>query len=99
MEKLYYKISEVAEILALPASTIRYYEKRIGLNVKFNGKHKLFTPADIDQIKQMKELRHDDQYNMNGAQKMLKTKKKQKEVNTLAIEKLKAIKALLLKLR
>ena len=48
IEKSYYKISEVAEILDIPASTLRFWEKKFTIIKPFRDKgQRYYTPKDI----------------------------------------------------
>lgn len=55
--KSYYKIAEVAEIMGVSASTLRYWESEFEQldPMKLNGQRR-YTPADIDVIKAIYEL-------------------------------------------
>ena len=50
LNKKYYKISEVAELLGLPASTLRFWEKQFTVIRPKRNNHgtRFYTPADIE---------------------------------------------------
>ncbi len=50
LSKKYYKISEVAELLGLPASTLRFWEKQFTVIRPKRNNHgtRFYTPADIE---------------------------------------------------
>ena len=52
LEKKYYKIREVAEMLGLPASTIRFWESKFTIiNPKRNDKGtRFYTASDIENL-------------------------------------------------
>ncbi|MEZ4999452.1 MAG: MerR family transcriptional regulator [Bacteroidales bacterium] len=52
-EKLYYSIGEVAEMLGVQTSAVRYWEKEFDiLKPRKNRKgNRLFTPADVENLK------------------------------------------------
>lgn len=53
LNKKYYKINEVAELLDIPASTLRFWESKFTiLKPRRNGHGtRFYTPADIEKIK------------------------------------------------
>ena len=55
LTKKYYKIREVAEILNIPASTLRFWEKEFTvIKPKRNDKNtRFYTPNDIDMIRKV----------------------------------------------
>ena len=52
-EKKYYKIREVAEILGLPPSTLRFWESRFTIIKPKRNEHgtRFYTPTDIETIR------------------------------------------------
>lgn len=58
LDKKFYKIREVAEILNIPASTLRFWESRFTLikpKRNSNGA-RLYTPRDIEKIRMIHYL-------------------------------------------
>ncbi len=74
-EKLYYSISEVAEIFDLTLSNLRFWEKEIKtLKPKRTaGQTRLYSKKDIQVIKQIKFL-FDEGYKLEGVNKKLSEK-------------------------
>lgn len=71
---MYYSISEVAELLSVNTSLIRYWEKefpQLKPNKIANGERR-FTQKDIDLLKQIQTLLKDQGYTIEGARKCLK---------------------------
>lgn len=107
--KLYYTIGEVAEMFKVKTSLIRYWENEFDiLTPKKNNKgNRLFTPADIENVKVIFNLVKEQGLTLEGAKKYLKENKKEvkhnsksKEAEYAQIEqKLKRIKAKLLSLK
>lgn len=95
MEKIYYSISEVAEMFQLNLSNLRFWEKEIKqLNPKRNDKGtRFYTKEDIQTIKQIKYLIEDQKLTLKGVKEKLNEKKdiiaKQQEL----VEKLKEIRS------
>ena len=53
LNKKYYKIREVAEILNIPASTLRFWEGQFTIIKPKRNEHgtRFYTPSDIETIK------------------------------------------------
>jgi DNA-binding transcriptional MerR regulator len=98
MEKLFYSISEVADMFSVNQSNLRFWEKEFKqLKPKRNDKGtRFYTPDDIKVIKQIIYLVSEQKLTLDGARRKLSQKKdavaKQQEV----VERLKAIKTELL---
>jgi DNA-binding transcriptional MerR regulator len=101
IEKLYYSIGEVAEMLKVNASLLRYWEKEFDvLKPKKNAKgDRFFTKEDIEKIKLIHYLVRDKGYTLDGAKTQLKSKYEETEKKFLMIEKLQKVKAFLLELK
>ena len=58
IEKLYYSIGEVAEMLEVPVSTIRFWENEFDILKPMKNKkgNRLFTPVDIKNLKILHHL-------------------------------------------
>lgn len=97
--KLYYSIGEVAKMLNLTASQIRFWETEFPhLRPKTNRKgDRRYRSEDIDQIKVIQRLVKEQGYTLQGAKEYLDKKKNVK--NKEAVNQLKRIKVFLLELR
>jgi Predicted transcriptional regulators len=86
MEKTYYSISEVSEMLDISLSNLRFWEKEFKqLSPKRNNKGtRFYTADDIQLIKQIQHLVNDRKLTLEGAKRMLSDKKdkvaKQQEI-------------------
>ena len=101
IEKLYYGIGEVAEMLNVNASLIRYWEKEFDtLNPKKNSKgDRLFTKDDIEKLKIIYHLVRDKGYTLEGAKLQLKSKFENTRKKFLLIEKLKKVREFLVEIK
>ncbi|MFN8323054.1 MAG: MerR family transcriptional regulator [Chitinophagales bacterium] len=101
IEKLYYSIGEVAEMLHVNASLIRYWEKEFDtLNPKKNSKgDRLFTKDDIEKLKIIYHLVRDKGYTLEGAKLQLKSKFEDTRKKFLLIEKLKKVREFLVEIK
>jgi len=97
--KLYYSIGEVAKMLNLTASQIRFWESEFPhLRPKTNTKgDRRYRNSDIDQIKIIQRLVKDQGYTLQGAKEYLEKKKNVKSKE--AVKQLKRIREFLLELR
>ncbi|QAR31515.1 MerR family transcriptional regulator [Ornithobacterium rhinotracheale] len=93
-EKLYYKISEVAEAFNVNASLLRFWEKEFDiLKPKKNRKgNRYFTPEDIQNLKVIYHLVKEKGYTLEGAKIALENKEKVEEETSIIfrLEKIKA---------
>jgi len=76
-EKLYYRISEVARMVGVEPSTLRFWESQFPqIQPKRNGKDRLYSPADIELFQTIKYLLKEEKYTIEGAKQKLKSLKK-----------------------
>ena len=70
LDKRFYKIGDVAEILHIPESTLRYWEKQFTIiNPRRNAKNtRLYTPADIEVIRKIHYLVKEKGLKIDAAQ-------------------------------
>lgn len=99
--KRYYSMGEVTDLFEVNASLIRYYDKEFDiLNPKKNKKgNRLFTQADIDNLKIIFHLIREKGYTLQGAKDYLKSNKKEAQENQRVIESLEKLKGFLLEVR
>lgn len=58
MVKNYYLISDAAKMVEVESHVLRYWEEELQLPIKRNELgHRYYTPADIEQFKEIKELK------------------------------------------
>lgn len=76
IEKLYYSIGEVAEILNVPVSTVRFWENEFDiLKPKKNKKgNRLFMPDDLKNLRIIHHLLREKGMTLAGAKKQLTEK-------------------------
>jgi DNA-binding transcriptional MerR regulator len=100
-EKLFYKISEAAEMFSVNISAIRFWEKEFEiLKPKKNKKgNRLFTPKDIKNLKIIYHLLKERGFTVEGARKKLKDNKTDTINNIEIVNHLKDIRGFLVNLR
>ncbi|MCP4290767.1 MAG: MerR family transcriptional regulator [bacterium] len=86
--KLYYSISEVANIIGVKAHVLRYWETEFSTlrPKKTRTGSRRYRQADIEEILAIKELLYEDGFKIAGAQKMRRqARQKSKEIQAEVI--------------
>lgn len=75
LNKRYYKIREVSDMLDLPIPTLRFWEKQFPqLHPRRNeGMTRFYTPSDIETIRMVKYLLKDRGLKIEAARQQMKT--------------------------
>lgn len=99
--KLYYSIGEVAELLKVNTSLIRYWEKEFDLlKPKKSAKgERSFTVEDIELIKLIHHLVRDRGFTLDGAKLQLKSNLKTAQRNMLIVQKLQHLRQFLVEMK
>lgn len=98
--KSFYKIKEVAELLDIPQSTLRFWESEFSeINPKRNNSNiRFYTPSDIETLKIVRFLLKDKGLKIESAKLQLRKNKRNLEQTVTIIEKLSEVKAELLQI-
>lgn len=102
MEKYYYSISEVAEILGESSSLVRFWTNSFPKYIKphRNAKgNRQYTSSDIEILKQLHLLIKGNGLTLEGAARSLAADRKTVEDRVKALDSLKAIRAQLDEIR
>jgi DNA-binding transcriptional MerR regulator len=101
IEKLYYSIGEVAGMLEVPVSTVRFWENEFNILKPLKNKkgNRLFTPDDVKNLKIIHHLLKVEGMTLPGAKKRLSGKWEETDYKYEINESLSKIKNLLLDLR
>jgi len=101
VEKLYYPIGEVAEMLGEPISTIRFWENEFDVLKPMKNKkgNRMFTPSDIKNLKIIHHLLKDEGMTLSGAKKRLSEKWEETDYKYEINESLQKIKSMLLDIK
>lgn len=93
LTKKYYRIGDVAEILDLPQSTIRFWEKEFSeLRPRRNaGGTRMYTPNDIEQLRIIRFLIKDKGLTLDGAREHLRRNRRDLDRKHEVINRLKGI--------
>ncbi len=99
--KLYYGIQEVAVMLTINASKLRYYEKEFPTfqPKKNRAGDRAYTQADIDHLREILVLTQEKGFTLPGAREYLKTRAANRQLHARYITKLVEIKTFLENIR
>lgn len=94
LNKRYYKISEVATLLNIPASTLRFWEKQFTvIKPRRNDRGtRFYTPADIEKIRMVYYLVKEKGMKLEAAQEQIRKNHDGISRRVEAINRLKEIK-------
>ncbi len=100
LEKKYYKIKEVAEMLGLTAPTLRFWESKFTIiKPKRNDKGiRFYTPEDIEKLRMVAYLVHDKGLRLEAAEEQIRHNHSNVSRRARAVERLREIRATLLEL-
>ena len=100
LSKKFYRIGDVAEILNIPTSTLRYWEKEFNvIKPKRNAKNiRVYTVKDIETIKMIYYLVKEKGLKLDAAQAMIKRNRDGVSKQFEVVERLKAIREQLVQL-
>ena len=81
-DKLYFKIGEVSEILAVEPHVLRFWEGEFPLLApkKSGTGHRLFRRKDVELVLEIKRLLYEQRFTIEGARKHLEERVKPQEV-------------------
>lgn len=100
LNKRFYRIGDVADILGIPASTLRFWEKEFTIikPVRNAKNTRLYTPKDIETIKMIHYLVKEKGLKLDAAQAMIRRNRDGVSKRFEVIDRLKSIKSQLLHL-
>lgn len=101
VEKLYYPIGEVSEMLDVPVSTVRYWENEFDILKPMKNKkgNRMFTASDIKNLKMIYHLLKVEGMTLQGVKRKLTGRREETESKYEITESLLKIKDLLVELR
>ena len=93
LSKKFYKIGEVADILGIPASTLRFWEKEFTiLRPRRNAKNiRVYTPQDVETIRKLYYLVKEKGLKLDAAQEYLNKNRPVVDKTFEVVENLKKI--------
>jgi DNA-binding transcriptional MerR regulator len=101
VEKLYYSIGEVDEMLDVPVSTVRFWENEFDILKPMKNKkgNRLFTQADIKNLRIIHHLVKEEGLTLSGTKKRLSVKWDETDYKFEINESLQKIKTMLLDIK
>jgi DNA-binding transcriptional MerR regulator len=101
VEKLYYSIGEVADMLDVPVSTVRFWENEFEILKPMKNKkgNRLFTPADIKNLRIIHRLVREEGMTLTGARKKLSERWDETDYKFEITQSLEKIKSMLLDIK
>ena len=101
VKKLYYSMGEVAEMFDVNHSLIRYWESKFDcLRPHKNQKgNRMFTPSDVEKLKQIYHLVKEQGMTLEGARKAMKGSTRAIPRDTELLERLQRIRSALVEVR
>lgn len=101
LDKKFYKIGDVATILGIPMSTLRYWESQFTIiKPRRNAKNiRFYTPNDIETIRKVYYLVKEKGLKLDAAQEQIRNNRDGVDKRFEVIERLKNIRADLLELQ
>ena len=101
LDKQYYKIRYVAEMLGVPASTLRYWEKEFPQCAprRSAGHVRYYKPSDIEQLRISKYLVKDKGLKIEAAKEQLRVNSGNVSRQQAVIERLQSVRDRLEELR
>ena len=82
-DKLFFRIGEVSEIVAVKPYVLRYWESEFDLVApeKSNSKQRLYQRRDLELLLEIKRLLYDEGFTIAGARKKLKDSRRKKKIS------------------
>lgn len=101
IEKLYYSIGEVSDIIGYEPHVLRYWEEEFDvLNPRKNrAGRRIYTEDDIDTIERIRYLLKDEKYTIDGARQAIRREDAEQERYGEVAEELKELRSFLTTLR
>ena len=93
LDKKFYKIGDVAQILGLPESTLRYWESQFTIiKPRRNAKNiRFYTPADIETIRKIYYLVKEKGFKLDAAQAQIRANRDGVDKRFEVVQRLKGV--------
>lgn len=101
IQKLYYSIGEVSELLDLEPHVLRYWESEFEVlhPRKNRAGRRVYTEADIAVVRRIQHLLKEEKYTIAGAQQVFEREDRQQVTEPELREQLSALRTMLVRLR
>lgn len=78
-DKFYFKIGEVSSLLGVKPYVVRFWESEFDLTpAKNRSKHRVYKKHDVETLFEIRTLLYDERFTIEGAQKKLKERMREK---------------------
>lgn len=78
-DKFYFKIGEVSSLLGVKPYVVRFWESEFSLTpAKNRSKHRVYKRHEVETLLEIKRLLYDERFTIEGAQKKLKERMKER---------------------
>ncbi len=78
-EKFYFKIGEVSSLLGVKPYVVRFWESEFNLTPSKNrSRHRVYKRQEVETLLEIKRLLYDERFTIEGAQKKLKNRLKER---------------------
>lgn len=78
-DKFYFKIGEVSSLLGVKPYVVRFWESEFRLSPSKNrSHHRIYKRQEVETLLEIKRLLYDERFTIEGAQKQLKGRMKEK---------------------
>jgi len=78
-DKFYFKIGEVSSLLGVKPYVVRFWESEFRLSPSKNrSRHRIYKRQEVETLLEIKRLLYDERFTIEGAQKKLKERMKEK---------------------
>lgn len=79
-DKLYFRIGEVSSLLGVKPYVVRFWESEFHLDpAKNRSKHRVYRRRDLDILFEIKRLLYEERFTIEGAQRKLRERLKEKD--------------------
>ena len=84
VKKLYYSIGEVSALTGLKQYVLRYWETEFShiKPTKNRAGNRVYRSSDLENIKEIKNLLHNQKFTIKGAKQYIKNKQKSDSLNS-----------------
>ncbi|MCM1109922.1 MAG: MerR family transcriptional regulator [Clostridium sp.] len=95
LTKKYYRIGDVAEMLDIPQSTLRFWEKRFtAIHPRRSaGGTRFYTPEDVERIRMIHYMVKEKKMRLEAAEESLRSNPEGIDPRVAVVNRLKAIRA------
>jgi DNA-binding transcriptional MerR regulator len=101
IEKLYYSIGEVSDIVDHEPHVLRYWEEEFDVldPRKNRAGRRVYTEEDIETVERIRRLLKDEKYTIEGARQVIERGERKAEVQAKIEDDLQALRSFLVELR